>query len=57
MQFSLNNAAVQGIETPCLVIGIVENEALSPAAAAIDVASGGELQRMLDNRDIAVGIG
>jgi hypothetical protein len=33
MQLNLNNAAVQGIETPCLVIGIVEDEALSPAAA------------------------
>ena len=53
MQFSVSDTAVQTIATPCLVIGVTEDGPLSPAAAAIDSASGGEIRRMLDDKDIA----
>ena len=57
MKLSLNNAAVQTIQSPCLVIGVTDGGPLSPAAAATDAASGGAISRMLDSRDIAVSIG
>ncbi len=57
MQLNLTDAAAQTTESPCVVIGVTEGGSLSPAAAAIDKASGGTISRMLDSRDIAVAVG
>ena len=57
MQFSFSTAAAHTVDTPCVVIGVTEDGPLSPAATAIDMASGGELKRMLDSRDIAPALG
>ena len=52
MEFALNNTSVTTIETECLVIGIHDDIALVDTAAAIDKASGGALQKLLDSGDI-----
>jgi len=52
MKFALNNKSVTEIETECIVIGIHEESDLTGAAAAIDQASGGALQRLVDSGDI-----
>jgi len=57
MQLNLTDAPAQTISSPCVVIGVTEGGPLSPAAVAIDEASGGAISRMLDSRDIAVAIG
>ena len=57
MKLSLTDSATQNIESPCIVIGVIEGGALSPSAAALDKASGGSISQMLENRDIAVSHG
>jgi leucyl aminopeptidase len=52
MKFALNNSPVAGVQTDCLVIGIIDNTPLSGTAAEIDELSGGQLQRLLDSGDI-----
>jgi leucyl aminopeptidase len=42
LEFSLGSDAADLADTPCVVVGIFEG-ALSPAATAIDTASGGGL--------------
>ena len=51
MQLQLSDTSPASISTPCLVVGVTEDGALGPSAAAVDVASGGRLRRMIDNRD------
>jgi len=57
MQLSLTDSAVQGIKSPCIVIGVTEDGPLSASAAALDEVSGGTISRMLEERDIATSIG
>jgi len=52
MKFALNKNSVSEMETECLVIGLPEGSALAGSAAAIDQASGGALQRLIDSGDI-----
>lgn len=52
MNFTLNNSPVAGIQTDCLVIGVIDDTPLAGTAAAIDKASGGQLQQLLDSGDI-----
>lgn len=52
MKFALNNNSATKIDTDCLVIGIHESSQLTSSAAAIDEASGGALQRLLESGDI-----
>jgi leucyl aminopeptidase len=57
MNLTLANAAVHTIESPCIVIGVTDGEPLSGTAAAVDQSSGGAIQRMLESKDIATGLG
>ena len=50
LEFSLSSAAADSAETPCAVVGVFDG-APSPAAAAIDAASGGVLARLKDSGD------
>lgn len=52
MNFTLNNSPVAGIQMDCLVIGVIDETPLSGTAAAVDKASGGQIQRLLDSGDI-----
>jgi len=52
MKFSLGNETPQDIETPCLVVGVVEDAPLHGAAGQIDLASGGLITKALDSGDI-----
>lgn len=51
MQLLLDNSPLISLATPCLVIGVTEDGEFSPAAAAVDDASGGRLRQMFDSRD------
>jgi leucyl aminopeptidase len=57
MKLSLNNDPLHTRPSDCLVIGVVEDEPLSPAASAVDTASSGVISRMLESGDIETGIG
>ncbi len=51
LEFSLSSdAAADKADTPCVVVGVFDG-ALSPAAAAIDAASGGALTRLVESGD------
>ena len=52
MKFALNNSPVAGVQTDCLVIGIIDDTPLSGTAAEIDALSGGQLQRLVDSGDL-----
>lgn len=52
MKFALNNGPVAGIQTDCLVIGIINEAPLTGTAAEIDELSGGQLQRLIDSGDV-----
>src|SRR5680860_554895 len=52
MKFALNNGPVAGIQTDCLVIGILHDVPLSGTAAEIDELSGGQLHRLIDSGDV-----
>jgi leucyl aminopeptidase len=52
MKFTLNNKAAPQIETDCLVIGIFEDSPLQGSAAAVDRASDGALQKLVESGDI-----
>jgi leucyl aminopeptidase len=57
MELCLKNAPSQSIETPCIVVGVTEDGAFSPATVAIDQASGGAITRMLASKDISTSVG
>lgn len=57
MQLNLDNNQPISISTECLVIGITEGGPLSPAAKAVDEASGGAISRMLKSGDIKTELG
>ncbi|NND43747.1 MAG: leucyl aminopeptidase [Xanthomonadales bacterium] len=52
MKFSLSNEAPERVETPCLVIGVVEDTPLTGAARELDEAMDGLLGRMVSDGDI-----
>jgi len=52
MKFSLSNEAPNKIDTPCLVIGVLEDSELHGAADSIDLASHGMIRKMIDSKDI-----
>jgi leucyl aminopeptidase len=57
MQIDLATGAPQTIETPCLVLGAFADGALTPAAAAVDTASGGRLGALVRQGDLATAAG
>lgn len=52
MKFLLDNTAAAQVETDCLVIGVFEDSPLQASAAAVDQASSGALQKLVDSGDI-----
>jgi leucyl aminopeptidase len=52
MKLSLRNESPVTIETPCLVVGVLEGAPLTGPAAALDEASGGRLSAMIESGDI-----
>lgn len=52
MKLSLSSTPLPEAKTPCLVIAVTDGGPLSDSARALDEASGGQLTRMLDSRDI-----
>ena len=50
LEFSLGSTAADTTDTPCVVAGVFDG-ALSPAATAIDAASGGALARLRESGD------
>ena len=57
MKISLNNETPHKRQSACLVIGVADGEPLSPAARAVDEASGGVISSLLASGDIETGIG
>jgi leucyl aminopeptidase len=57
MKLSLFNEPPLQIESECLVIAISDGGRLCPTAQELDEASGGELSRLLETRDIETGLG
>lgn len=53
MKFSQNANTADQITTECLLIGILEEEALSGTAQRVDEASGGQLSRLIESGDIS----
>ncbi|NCT66808.1 MAG: leucyl aminopeptidase [Rhodanobacteraceae bacterium] len=51
LKFSTTTAAPESTATPCLVVGLYEERALSAAAARVDAASGGALSRLVASGD------
>lgn len=52
MKITLNNTSPVEIETPCLVVGILEDAPLTGPALAIDEASGGRLSQLIASGDV-----
>lgn len=53
LQFTLNTAAPTATATDCVVAGLFADGSLSPAASAIDQASGGALARLAGRGDLS----
>ena len=52
LEFSLNQAAPASAAVDCIVVGAHADGALTPAAAAIDIASGGKLKALIERGDL-----
>jgi leucyl aminopeptidase len=57
MELTLNNTPAATAQADCLVLGFTDGGELTPSARAIDEASGGAIQRLLESRDIDTSIG
>ena len=57
MKLNLDDNPPDGIDCDCLVIGVTDGGPLSPAAKALDDASGGAISRLLESGDIETGLG
>ncbi|MGH8182171.1 MAG: leucyl aminopeptidase [Rhodanobacteraceae bacterium] len=56
LEFSQSSAVPAAVAAPCVVVGVYD-DAMSPAAAAIDAASGGALLRLRDSNDFTGRLG
>jgi leucyl aminopeptidase len=52
LEFSLNQHAPASAAVDCIVVGAFADGALTPAAAAIDAASGGKLKALVERGDL-----
>ena len=57
MKLELNNNPPCEIKTECLVIAVMEGGKPTPAATAVDLASGGAISKMLEDGDIETALG
>jgi leucyl aminopeptidase len=53
LEFSLNHDAPTAARTDCVVVGAYADASLTPAAQAIDAASGGRLKELLGRGDLS----
>ena len=53
LEFSLNQAAPATADVDCVVVGAFADGTLSPAAAALDSASGGRLKALVERGDVS----
>ena len=53
IKFSITDQAAETARVPCVVVGAFEDRVLSAAAASVDKASGGALQRLVEGGDIS----
>ncbi|MFC7301572.1 leucyl aminopeptidase [Cognatiluteimonas weifangensis] len=53
LEFSLNHDAPADVRTDCIVVGAFADASLTPAAQALDAASGGRLQALLARGDLS----
>ncbi|MEO5566260.1 MAG: M17 family peptidase N-terminal domain-containing protein, partial [Luteimonas sp.] len=53
LDFSLNHDTPASVSTDCVVVGAYADASLTPAAQAIDAASGGRLKVLLDRGDVS----
>ncbi len=52
LEFSLNPAAPASVDADCIVVGAFSDKSLTPAAVAIDAASGGRLAALVERGDV-----
>ena len=52
MKFSLSNETAEQVETPCLVIGLIEDSPLHGAAEQVNLVSDGVISKGVDNGDL-----
>ncbi|TVQ83987.1 MAG: leucyl aminopeptidase [Chromatiaceae bacterium] len=52
MQLGIQRGDLAAIQTPCLLLGLFTGRDLSPAAAAVDQASGGAIARLIGRGDL-----
>ena len=52
LEFSLNPTAPAAASVDCVIVGAFADGSLTPAAAALDAASGGRIRTLLDRGDI-----
>jgi leucyl aminopeptidase len=57
LKFTLAADAPDAASTPCVVVGIYEDRALTPAGARIDERAGGAIKRLIESGDAAAKIG
>ena len=57
LEFALNGTAATSAPVDCVVVGMYSDNSLTPAAAAIDEASGGRLKALAERGDIGGKIG
>src|SRR5690606_35417519 len=53
LEFALNNAAVASANVDCVVVGAYADKTFTPAARAIDEASGGRLTALAERGDVS----
>ncbi len=57
LEFTLNHAAPATAGLDCIIVGVFADKSLTPAAQALDAASGGRLSALLARGDIGVKTG
>jgi len=52
MEFSIKTGSAEKLSSDCLIVGVFEDNALSPSAQILDQASGGTLSKMMARGDM-----
>src|SRR3546814_6393036 len=53
LEFALNQSTPATATTDCVIVGVFADKVLSPAAQAVDSASGGRLQALVERGDVS----
>ncbi|MGH8053037.1 MAG: leucyl aminopeptidase [Stenotrophomonas sp.] len=57
LEFTLNHAAPASAEVDCIIVGAFSDKSLTPAAQALDTASGGRIAALVERGDVGVKTG